>query len=407
MINIKKSHELLFRDGTSQQDRKTDAIRPNYVPVEDRNMKELIAEAQRLAKEIRFFDANNEARPGQTWESFLIDDAATYNKESENGKKRKILRKQWASQLAAYVEDPEHFVKDPEKIAKLSRPHLVLFITFLKLLNHAKSQINGLTQKHLDFYFKECLGLTPKEAIPDVVNVLLELEKNIEYLEVKKGTVLKAGEDQSGNELHYTTDRDTVISQAQIAQLKNVFVAKQFLTIKDAHLNNKDTQDLGLTSMMEMALGYPNPGDPLPDFPNDEITDIFTLYTQVQEGKENAIGYVTKELFLTKEHFNLIFQKDQEEKEGIPANWQVVYDILDIAYKNRMRYKRQQQLRDIHKKEGFDIMLRQVYGTPLPGNELPLYKGGRASFDIVFDDLNSTDENAKKSYRVYRRRTKT
>ncbi len=393
MMSTKKTNELLFRDGTSQQDRNTDAIRPEYIPVEDRSIKDLITEAQRLAKELRFFEDNNQSISGQTWESFLIEDAEMYHKASETGKKKEILREQWASQLVAYIEHPEQFLNDQNKIAKLSRPHVVLFMTFLKLLNHVKSQINGLTQKHLDFYFRERLSLTPKESVPDVVNVLLELVESIEYLEVKKGTVLNAGEDASGNKLHYETNEDTIISQAKIAKLKNIYVEKQLLTIREAHLNDKDTEDLGLMSMMKMAVGHPHPGDSLPDFPK-EVKDLIELYNLMKQGNTITIAYIAEQLFLSTQDFSLIIEKHLEEKEGIPVDWKRVYGILDFAYKNKVKQQRQQELQVLHEQKGFDQLLKYVYGTPSPGDDLPLYKGEPSSLDIIFDDLIHSDQNS-------------
>ncbi|NHN24075.1 hypothetical protein FIA58_000160 [Flavobacterium jejuense] len=393
MINSLKSHNLLFRDGTSQEDRKTDAIQPDYIPVEERSMEQLIAEAQRLAKELHFFNTNNEVILGETWEAFLIDDPIVYNKEPEIGSQRRNLREQWANQLATYVEDPEHFLKDQEKVKKLSRPHLVLFMTFLKLLNYVKSQINGLTQKHLDFYFRERLGLTPKEAVPDVVHVLLELVENCEALEVKKGTVLLAGEDELGNELHYSTNENTIISQAKITQLKNIFVEKQFLTIKEVHINNENTEDLGLTSMMEFALGHPKPGDALPELP-DGVNNLEALIDSVQKGEAKSLSYVSEQLFLSIGDFNVIIQKNQEEKEGLPVDWQMVYTTLDDAYKNKTKHIRQQELKVIHEEQGFDPMLKKVYGNPEPGDNLPLYQGHQASFNTIYDDLNTVGQNS-------------
>ncbi len=389
MINNIKSHKLLFRDGTSQQGRNHEPLQPGYIQVEDRSMEELIAEAQRLAKELQFFDEDNQ--PVSNWESFLIDDALAYHKKGETGKK--IQREKWAGQLAAYAENPDRFSDDEKILNRLSRPHTVLFITFLKLLNHIKNQINGLTKKHLDFYFQERLGLTPKDAVPDVVNVLLELTENIDQLEVKKGTVLLAGEDKEGNELHYKTDEDTVISQAGIAQLKTVFVDKQTHTIKDVHLNNADTPDKGFIPMMEMALGSPNPGDPLPPLP-DGVADLTALDTLVQQGNTDAIAYVTEQLFLSVEGFSGIIQKHLEYLSGETTDLQKVYDSLDQAFKNKFKKKRQQALKELHENEGFDNMLKKVYGNPSPGDDLPLYQGSQASFTIIHNDLLNADQNA-------------
>ncbi len=390
MMNTIKTQNLLFKDGTSQQDRDLEAIHPDYVKIEGRSMKELIAEAQCLAKELRFFDKNNEFKPGIYWDSFLVENGVDYI--SKQPFEQKTMREEWANQLAAYVEDPESFLNDEEKLHRLSQPHVVLFLTFLKLLNHIKNQINGLTQKHLDFYFTERLGLTPKEAVPDVVNVLFELIENIDQLEIKKDTVLVAGVDEEGNELHYKTDKDTIVSQAKIAQLKNVFVDKQRLTIKDAHLTNRNTPHRGIIQMMEMALGHPNPGDPLPDLP-EGVATIFELEPLIQDDDPKGLSYVTAQLFLKVQDFERILQKNQEEKNGILTDWQEVYTILDSGYKNKIKHKRQQELKELHDKEGFDTLLKHVYGNPNTGDDLPLYRGNQASLANVFEDLKSTDVN--------------
>ncbi|UII31367.1 baseplate J/gp47 family protein [Fulvivirga ulvae] len=374
--------KLLLRDGTSQQDRNNPLLDPAHVKVDDRSLEQLIVEAQRLAQELRFFDEQNQLTA--TWELFLIDDAIQYKAASPKGKE--LQRAQWASQLAAFVEDPDSFASDEKLMSRLSRPHSVLFITFLKLLHHVKEQLNGLTRKHLDFYFKERLALTPREAVPDVVNVLLGLAEDVDKLEVKKGTTLLAGEDEDGNPLHYAVDEDTIISRARIAQLKNVFVDKRLLAIQDIHRENADTLDRGLTRMLEAALGHPAPGDPLPILP-EGVEDLIALDTLVEQDNVAAKNYVTGQLFLSVEDFKLIFQKSREESQDIPTNWQPVYDALDNAFKAKIRKRRQDKLKAIRENEGFEAMVKHVYGSPKPGDNLPLYRGGLTSFASVHKDL--------------------
>lgn len=399
MIRNTKSQKLIFSDGTSQEDRYQVALHPEYVEVESRSIEDLVTEAQRLAKEVQFFDEEN--NPVSNWEALFIDNAQEYHSKTETGKE--ILRKRWARQLAAFVENPESFQSDPNRLARLSRPHVVLFMTFLKLLNHVKSQVNGLTKKHLDFYFLERLGFTPKEAVPDVVNVLLELASDVGQLEVKKGTVLYAGDDKDGNELHYKTDRDTVISEAQIAQLKTVFVEKSTLSIKDAHLNNLDEPDRGFGKMLEMALGTPNPGDALPAFPNG-VEDLLDLHVQLEQEDAGAMDYVANQLFFAPKDnfkdFRFIVQAHIQDLNlssmVLPETWEEVYRLLDQAYKNGLKKRGQLALKEIREGDGGTTeMLRHVYGSPLPGDELPLYQGEVASVPKIFADLSALEGSSE------------
>ncbi|WP_027395220.1 baseplate J/gp47 family protein [Aquimarina latercula] len=394
MGTIQNIDNILLRDGTSQNDRNLDALSTDYVAIEGRSLEVLITEAQRLAKELQFFDEQN--RPTGTWESFLIDDPNVFNQNSLEG--RKIQQKQWARELAAYVENPELFYNNIEKKAKLSKPHVVLFITFLKLMNHVKSKMNGLTEKHLDFYYRKYLQLDPKQAVPDVVNVLLELEENTQYLEVEKGTILQAGEDTEGNELQYVTNEDTVISKAQITQLKSVFVSKQVRTIRNVHQERRKSKDAAFVDMMEMALGHPNPGDALPDFPEAlQIEDLFQLEEAVKNENAEALAYVKEVLFLERDEFDRIFLKHQQDKEGIPIDWVPEYELLEKAYERKIIHQRQLDLKELHNTNGFDAMLKKVYGNPNPGDSLPLYNGETTSLEKVLQDLQASNENSEQA----------
>ncbi|MBL3655535.1 baseplate J/gp47 family protein [Fulvivirga sediminis] len=390
MISNKNSNQLIFRDGTSQKDRLSDALRPDYVQVEERGFEDLIKEAQRLATEIRFFNQDNQ--PSTNWEGLLVDDFETYYKETRAN--QDIIRNKWAKQLTEYVEYPKRFKDNASLHNKLSRPQVVLFMTFLKLLDHVKTQINGLTKKHLDFYFREKLGLTPKGAVPDLVHVLLELTEDIDQLEVEAGTLLYAGKDESGNELHYKTDHDTVISQAKIEQIKTVFVAKSTSSIQDSHLNNVDRPDKGFAKMMEMALGVPAPSDPLPALP-EGVTDLVALLNELNTDTKKQ-NYIKQQLFLSLDDFRFIIQthlNDLDSKKYVAeADWNKVYQILDRAYKNKIIAKRKAELKELHDAEGFDALIKYVYGTPSPGDQLPPYRGTEVSLRQIYDDLNSNDE---------------
>lgn len=399
MIHTIIPNKLASRDGTGQHNRPLAATDPDYVPVEGRSLQALIQEAQRLAKEIRFFHTQNDTTTD--WEMFLVEDAAAYKKMSEAEKQEARLH--WAKKLALYVDNPSHFQQQGVE-APVVQPHLALFITFLKLLNHVKAQINGLTKKHLDFYFQERLGLTPKEAVPDVVNVLVTLVEDLGPLAIKKGTVLLAGNDEAGNELHYLTDHDTVVSEATIAQLKTVSVDKHTFTIPGIHQAYAQSEEKAFGLMMCLALGHPNPGDALPSLPAG-IDDLLALYDQVALGHTPAHDYVSQQLFLSIEDFNFILETHQQDllPDGfVPqAVWAQVYVLLDNAHKEKVRQTRQQALQALHETDGFIVLLKSVYGAPAPGNNLPLYLGKEAIIDNILEDLRAEELSLQQGALAY------
>lgn len=139
-----------------------------------------------------------------------------------------------------YLQVYTRIVQDAEKalLATLENwnihpPHYALFLSFLKLFRFSQSQINTLTKRHLDFYYKEILRLKPKEAEPNHAHILVELAKPVNDYALKVGAEFKAGKDSDGKEVLYTLDKETTFNKAKAALLKAVY--KGNATGKDDH----------------------------------------------------------------------------------------------------------------------------------------------------------------------------
>lgn len=104
-------------------------------------------------------------------------------------------------------------------------PHYALFLSFLMLYRFTQTHINTITQRHLDFYYKEVLRLQPRTAEANKVHVLGELAKQVDSYLLKQGTLLKAGKDSLKKEVNYQLDADTVFSKAKVVQLKTFYKA--------------------------------------------------------------------------------------------------------------------------------------------------------------------------------------
>jgi len=106
------------------------------------------------------------------------------------------------------------------------QPHMALFIAFLELFRLAQAQMNGLSARMLDFYYRDVLHLSPKPAIPDRVHIVFGLAKDVLDYDVAQGIALKAGKDTAGKTLTYAMLDDLVVNQAQVKELKNVRIEK-------------------------------------------------------------------------------------------------------------------------------------------------------------------------------------
>jgi len=203
------------RDGTSQSGRSLTALRPSYVRVDERSLKDLAAFARAYAAELKYFDSqNNEA---SNWSSFFGPDPDRMD----------------LNELVAFTEAPETLNSTEYDLYR--RPHFCLLLTFLKLLRHAQADLNSFTRRHLEFYYQEVLRLTPKKGLPDRVHVVVELVEGQRQFLLPSGTLLHAGSDSQGSDLFYSTDRDLLASQAQVASLKTLFLAKKVIDVREVH----------------------------------------------------------------------------------------------------------------------------------------------------------------------------
>lgn len=184
MIKDCQNTKQVSRDGTTQQQRLLQALLPSYVAVDERNMEDLITFAEEYAKEIYYYD-NSDNTDGD-WVAFFKD---------------KLIR------------------EDESK----TEPHYALFIAFLDMFRVAQNDINSITERHLEFYYKDVLHLEEKPEVADQVHVIFELAKRVESALIEKGTLLRAGKDDNGNNLFYEVDEDIVINKAQVTDVKNIF----------------------------------------------------------------------------------------------------------------------------------------------------------------------------------------
>lgn len=105
-------------------------------------------------------------------------------------------------------------------------PHLALFITFLHLYKYVQSDINNLTEKHLDFYYKDIIRMQPKTGVPDHVQLIFKLAANLKSYEIKAGERLQMELPDLRQKRIYELKESVTISQAQIKELKTQFLSQ-------------------------------------------------------------------------------------------------------------------------------------------------------------------------------------
>ncbi|OCA53091.1 hypothetical protein [Photorhabdus namnaonensis] len=128
--------------------------------------------------------------------------------------------------------DSFYFIQknNPDKLAEIYQnvnkadghlpAHQAFVLAFLKLLETTKILFNTFPVRHRDLYYRELLGLKPRNAQADSVALGITLNTdNAEYL-IPKGTLFDAGQDSAGNPLQYASDADLLANQGKLTDLR-------------------------------------------------------------------------------------------------------------------------------------------------------------------------------------------
>lgn len=169
--------------GKDQSQRFLDALDPSYVEINEFTLMEWLEFAYQFASRVNYFRGENDEVTSGDWKLFF-----EYDDELDN-----------------------------------VPPHLALFICFIWLLEFSKKRLNKLTHKHLDFYYREVLQLQKLTATPDRVHLIFELAKSATEARIDKGARLDGGKDEAGRKRVYELVRESIINQAGVSKLKNVY----------------------------------------------------------------------------------------------------------------------------------------------------------------------------------------
>lgn len=183
------------REGTTQQERYLSLLDPANVKLMGFEVKDWMNFAVEFSKHVQLYDQKDFKNPSGNWEPF--------HNASEEIKEV----------IETYTEGD-------------ITPQLALFIAFLKLLNKSKERFNQITQRHLDFYYKEVLQLKKNDEKADHAYIIFELAKTANEQFLSNETLVDAGKDGSGSTIYYKLEDEININKAKIASLRNTYSYK-------------------------------------------------------------------------------------------------------------------------------------------------------------------------------------
>lgn len=293
------------RDGTSQMGRALPALDPDYVAVDDRDIEAQLRYAKELGKHLVYFDA--EGRTQGSFSEFIGNDLSI-------------------EEVVAFLREPERFSK--ETSPGLFRPHRVLFFVFLKLLETVRREMNQITARHLDFYYREYLRLSRKPALPDRVTVLAELPPGSRGALLPRGSLLDAGVDDRGKSRVYATERELFASRAQIAKLSSLYIDRPRQSLRWLVNHHRNDKVRACEAMFGLALGKP-----LPDSP---YADGKPLCYEKLESLHDELLRAERDYFLSLSELRELVSRRAERREP-SEEWQNIHRAIEAIARKQGR----------------------------------------------------------------------
>jgi hypothetical protein len=111
----------------------------------------------------------------------------------------------------------EYFDKNLATAGEMS-PHIALLLTFRSLYSEAASELNKLTKKHLDHYYREILRIKPQENDASFVHVNFEVSEGQGAVEIQKGDKLIAGLAENGEDILFEVQETKLVHELNIEE---------------------------------------------------------------------------------------------------------------------------------------------------------------------------------------------
>lgn len=197
--NCEHTSFLSMRNGTAQEQRFITMLDPDQVTLHELTVEDWMRFAFSFSKQLKYYDTATNEVVGD-WEAFFLNE----------------------EEIKTFVSKIQEIEEGTADSADIT-PHLTLFAAFLKLTSYSQQRLNGITKRHLDFYYKEVLQLRNKEAKPDKVHLLFELAKKITTAQIPKATPADGGKDSTGEKRIYITEEERVINDMKVAEVRTVY----------------------------------------------------------------------------------------------------------------------------------------------------------------------------------------
>lgn len=180
----------------------------------------------------KIWKGNDDKRP--YWQVFGFETENSIFKASED----KIIScltilTKIGDRLFHFLETIIHHSSNEFKKMSLKKsmfPDTILLRSFINILKIQQEQLNGISQKHLDFYYTDILKQTKLSATADSTFLCAALAKNNTTYNLPDKTLFNAGSDEDGNPILFASQKDVNLNPAVIVSVQTLSYHKHLET---------------------------------------------------------------------------------------------------------------------------------------------------------------------------------
>ncbi len=163
----------------------------------------------------------------------MVDEAGQWA-EPKQGLDEMALRSIYASLLKAVnmAQAGARAHLSPSMQSQNHDPALALRVVFARLYQQLQHRVNQFTLNFIDFYFNQVLQARARPAQPDSVYLVMGPGVRERYIPLPKGTEFFAGIDSASRDIIYTSDEDTLVTDAEVKSLYSLFFPRVNLDLR-------------------------------------------------------------------------------------------------------------------------------------------------------------------------------
>ncbi|UXX77737.1 baseplate J/gp47 family protein [Reichenbachiella carrageenanivorans] len=172
-------------------------------------------------------------------------DTASYKGKAKEGEEEELLRtiqnvfqSFYETLLYLKTKTPGYLQHAMESDTHF--PEVALYLAFLKLYTYTQDNINDLTGKHLDFYYKEILTQVSSGSQVDKIYLQMVLDQGARTTKVPAQTKFIGVDARFNDDVVYRSVEDLLVSQAKIKKIYAVFVDQTMLTLGEKQIRKID-----------------------------------------------------------------------------------------------------------------------------------------------------------------------